>query len=44
MPPDADIADGYGIYRSFRRGSTSTAVNTGLSKDIIDANNRLQNF
>lgn len=39
-----DIADEYGIYRSFRRGSTSTAVNQGLSKDIIDTNNRWRKF
>jgi hypothetical protein len=39
-----DIADDYGIHRSFRRGSTSVTVNQGLNKDIIDANNRWRKF
>jgi hypothetical protein len=35
-----DIADEYGIYRSLRCSSTTTTVNQGLNKDVIDANNR----
>jgi hypothetical protein len=39
-----DITEEYGIYRSFRRGSTSKATNKGLSPDVIDANNRWRKF
>jgi hypothetical protein len=35
-----DVSDEFGVYRSFRRGATSKAVNAGVSPDIIDANNR----
>jgi hypothetical protein len=35
-----DIREEYGVFRSFRRGATSEAVNEGVSGDAIDANNR----
>ena len=35
-----DVYEEYGILWSFRRGSTSKAVNQGVPPDIIDANNR----
>lgn len=44
ISPSEDIEDEYGIYRSFRRGSTSEATNQGLSPDAIDANNRWRRF
>ncbi len=44
IPPSDDIEEEYGIYRSFRRGSTSEATNQGLTPDVIDANNRWRRF
>ncbi len=35
-----DVSEELGIYRSFRRGATSEAVNAGVPPDVIDANNR----
>jgi len=35
-----DIEEEFGVSRSFRRGATSEAVNSGLHPDVIDANNR----
>ncbi len=35
-----EISEEYGVYRSFRRGATSEAVNAGVSPVVIDANNR----
>jgi hypothetical protein len=35
-----DIAEEYGVFRSFRRGATSEAVNQGVPPEVIDANNR----
>ena len=44
IPPSEDVAEDYGIYRSFRRGSTSEATNQGLPPDVIDLNNRWRKF
>jgi hypothetical protein len=35
-----DVSEEFGIYRSFRRGATSKAVNAGVPPDVVDANNR----
>ena len=42
MPSVENESDKYGIYRSFRRGAKSEAVNAGVPPDVIDANNRWQ--
>jgi hypothetical protein len=39
IPPTDDVVEEYGIYRSFRRGSTSEATNQGLPPEVIDMNN-----
>jgi hypothetical protein len=39
IPVDLTVSEEYGIYRSFRRGATSEAVNR-VKPHIIDANNR----
>jgi len=44
IPSSDDIPEEYGIYRSFRRGSTSEATNKRLAPDIIDANNWWRKF
>jgi hypothetical protein len=41
---DVEIDEVYGISRSLRRGSTSRAVDMGLTPDVIDANNRWRKF
>jgi hypothetical protein len=41
---EVDVEEVYGIERSLRRGSTSRAVDMGLSTDIIDSNNRWRKF
>jgi hypothetical protein len=41
---DVEIEEVYGISRSLRRGSTSRAVDMGLSPDVIDTNNRWRKF
>ena len=33
------VTEEYGIYRSFRHGSTSEVANRGASAEVIDANN-----
>ncbi len=40
MGSTEDISEEYGVYRSFRRGATSEAVNEGVPPEVIDANNR----
>ena len=35
-----EIEEEFGVSRSFRRGATSEAVNSGLPPEVIDANNR----
>ena len=40
IPPDLVVSEEYGIYRSFRRGATSEAVNKGVKLHVIEANNR----
>jgi hypothetical protein len=44
IPPTDEVVEDYGIYRSFRRGSTSEAVNQGLPPEVIDLNNRWRKF
>jgi len=44
ISPTDNISEEYGIYRSFRRGSTSEATNKGLPPDAIEANNRWRKF
>jgi hypothetical protein len=44
IPSSDDVVEDYGIYRSFRRGSTSEATNQGLPPEVIDANNRWRKF
>ena len=43
-PSTDDIPKEYGIYWSFRRGSTLEATNQGLAPDIFDANNQWRKF
>jgi len=33
------VREEYAVFRSFRRGATTEAVNEGITPDIIDANN-----
>ena len=40
IPSGVDIEKFYHIFRSLRRGGTTRAINLGLSKSIIDTNNR----
>ena len=35
-----DVHEEYGLSRSFRRGSTSEALNRGVTEMMIDRNNR----
>ena len=35
-----DIYEEYGLFRSFRRGSNSEALNRGVKEEVIDKNNR----
>jgi hypothetical protein len=44
IPSNEEIVEECGIYRSFRRGSTSEAVNQGLPPEVIDLNNRWRKF
>ena len=44
IPPTDDVVEEYGIYRSFRRGSTSEATNQGLPPEVIDMNYRWRKF
>jgi hypothetical protein len=44
IPPTDDVVEEYGIYRSFRRGSTSEATNQGIPPEVIDMNNRWRRF
>jgi hypothetical protein len=44
IPATDDVVEEYGIYRSFRRGSTSEATNKGLPPEVIDLNNRWRKF
>jgi hypothetical protein len=44
IPATDDVSKEYGIYRSFRRGSTSDATNQGLPPEVIDMNNRWRKF
>ncbi len=39
-----DISEEFGVFRSFRWGATSEAVNAGLPPDVIDENNRWRKF
>jgi hypothetical protein len=44
IPSTDDIPEEYGIYWSFRWGSTLEATNKGLAPDILDANNQWRKF
>jgi hypothetical protein len=44
IPPTDDVSEEYGIYHSFRQGSTSEVTNKGIPPEVIDANNRWRNF
>ncbi len=44
IPPSDDVVEEYGIYKSFRRGSTSEATNKGLPPEVIDLNNCWRKF
>ena len=39
VPRDMDVFDRYGVFRSWRRGATSIARNSGLSEKDIELNN-----
>ncbi len=39
IPKDMDVFDRYGVFRSWRRGSSSIARNEGVRKEDIDLNN-----
>ena len=40
IPDQVDVAEEYGVSRSFRRGSTTEAGNRGVAAHIIEMNNR----
>ena len=40
LPESVDGKNEFSTYRSFRRGSTSEAQNTGMPQQVIEANNR----
>ncbi len=44
IPPDVDILEDFGVSRSFRRGSTSTARTRGVDDKLVDLNNRWRKF
>jgi hypothetical protein len=44
IPPSDYVVEDYGIYRFFRRGSFSEAVNQGLPREVIDINNQWRKF
>jgi hypothetical protein len=44
IPPTDDVSEDYGIYHSFRRGSTSEVTNKGLPSEVMDNNNRWRKF
>jgi len=44
IPTYEVVSEDYGIYRSFRRGSTSEATNNGVPSEVIDLNNRWRKF
>lgn len=44
IPPDIDCYEDFGISRSFRRGSTSTARARGVGEKLIDLINRWRKF
>ena len=39
IPPSVNVSDEYGFRRSGRRGSTKSAQNQGVPKEVIEANN-----
>ena len=39
IPSTDDVVEEYGIYRSFRRASTSEATKKGIPPELIDTNN-----
>ena len=41
---DVDIEEVYNVSRSFRRGSTSRAIDRGLPPEVSEANNRWRKF
>lgn len=40
LSDQVEVAEAYGVRRSFRRGSTTEAGNRGVPSDVVDANNR----
>jgi hypothetical protein len=40
IPQDLIVSEEFGIYRSFRRGATSEAVNRKVKPSVIESNNR----
>lgn len=44
IPPDVEIFEHFGISRSFRRGSTSTARTRGVDDKVVELINRWQKF
>jgi hypothetical protein len=44
IPPDVDILEDFGISRSFRRGSTSTARARGVDDKLVELINRWRKF
>jgi hypothetical protein len=44
IPPDVDILEDFGISRSFRRGSTSTARTRGVDDKSVELINRWRKF
>jgi hypothetical protein len=44
IPPDVDVLENFGISRSFRRGSTSTARTRGIDDKYVELINRWRKF
>ena len=42
IPSSVKVEEAYSVYRSLRWGATSEAQNVGISKTVIDSNNRWQ--
>jgi len=44
IPSEVDCYEHFGVSRSFRRGTTSSAHARGVDKDIVDLTNRWRQF
>ena len=44
IPPGVEVRKSFGVYRSFRRGATSTAVGNGVDDTVVNLVNRWRKF